>query len=77
MEQMRQSNDCDEFITIIGATMAEINAEYHAQGLADRDFSIVHRIGRHRFTRVGSGASEDMFGGESMIAATFTRTQRN
>ncbi|WP_454814176.1 hypothetical protein [Labrys neptuniae] len=77
MDQMRQSNDRDEFITIIGASMAEINAEYHAQGLADRDFSIVHKIGRHRFTRVGGGASEHMFDGQSMIAATFTRSRRN
>lgn len=76
MDQMRQSNDCDEFITIIGASMAEINAEFRAQGLADREFSIVHRIGRHRFTKVNSGAAEDMFDGQPMIAATFTRTQR-
>jgi hypothetical protein len=76
MDQMRQGNECDEFITIIGASMAEINAEFRAQGLADREFSIVHRIGRHKFTRVASGEAEQMFGGEPMIAATFTRPQQ-
>ncbi|CAM5767901.1 hypothetical protein LMIY3S_02318 [Labrys miyagiensis] len=76
MDQMRQSSECDEFITIIGANMAEINAEFRAQGLADREFSIVHRIGRHRFTRVSSGAAEEMFEGQPMIAATFVRMQR-
>ncbi len=76
MDQMRQSSDRDEFITIIGASMAEINAEFRAQGLADQEFSIVHRIGRHRFTRVNGEGSEPMFEGQPMIAATFTRAQR-
>ena len=73
MSQMHQSSECDEFITIIGASMAEINAEFRAQGLADREFSIVHKIGRHRFTRVNSGGAEHMFEGQPMIAATFAR----
>ena len=76
MDRMRQGNDCDEFITIIGASMAEIHAEFRAQGLADREFSIVHRIGRHRFTRVNGGGAEQMFEGRPMIAATFARMQR-
>jgi hypothetical protein len=76
MQQTQQGNDRDEFITIIGANMAEITAEYQAQGLADREFSIVHRIGRHRFMRVNEGASEQMFDGQAMIAATFTRALR-
>jgi hypothetical protein len=70
---MRQGNEGDEFITIIGADMAEINAEFRAQGLSDREFAIVHRIGRHRFTRVDGGGAEQMFGGQPMIAATFAK----
>jgi hypothetical protein len=73
MDQMQQSSDHDEFITIIGANMAEINAEFRAQGLSDRDFSIVHRIGRHRFTHVNGGGTQAMFEGQPMIAATFAR----
>jgi len=76
MDQMQQGGERDDFITIIGANMDEIHAEFRAQGLADRDFSIVHRIGRHRFTHVDSGAAESMFGGQPMIAATFVRMQR-
>jgi hypothetical protein len=76
MEQSMQGNDRDEFITIIGANMAEINAEYRAQGLADREFSIVHKIGRHRFMRINEGATEEMFDGQPVIAATFTRALR-
>ena len=73
MDQMQQSSDRDEFITIIGANMAEINAEFRAQGLADREFSIVHKIGRHRFTHVNGDSTKEMFEGEPMIAATFAR----
>jgi hypothetical protein len=73
MDHIHHSNDCDEFVTIIGANMAEIHAEFQAQGLSDREFSIVHRIGRHRFTRVDGNDVEHLFSGKPMIAATFTR----
>lgn len=72
MDAPQQPND-DDFITIIGATMAEITGAFRAQGLAERQFAIVHRTGRHRFTRVTDGASEQMFEGEPLIAATFAR----
>jgi hypothetical protein len=72
MDAPQQPND-DDFITIIGATMAEITGAFREQGLAERQFAIVHRTGRHRFTRVTDGASETMFEGEPLIAATFAR----
>lgn len=65
--------DHDEFVTIIGADMADITRSFRAQGLAEREFLVVHRTGRHRFTRVDGDATETMFEGEPMIAATFRR----
>ena len=63
----------DEFITIIGASMAEIIDEYNAQGLAQQHFSILHRVGPHRFTKCGPDGSHALFGGETLVAATFRR----
>jgi len=77
MSQQLYNHDSDDFITIIAATMAEITDAFRAQGLAEREFAIVHRTGRHRFTRVNDGASEQMFEGEPLIAATFARRPRS
>jgi hypothetical protein len=73
MNQQTHETDTDEFITLIGADMDEIHAAYRAQGLAERHYAIVHRTGRHRFSRVSGSGSETMFDGEPMIAATFWR----
>lgn len=59
-----------EFVTIIAPTMAEVMAAFEAQGLAARDYAIVHRAGRHSFTHAGNGP---LFEGHPMIAATFAR----
>jgi hypothetical protein len=64
-----------EFITIVGTDMAEITREFHAQGLSERHFSIVHRVGRHRFTMADGEGSQAMFGGKPLMAATFARRQ--
>ncbi len=60
----------EDFITIIAPSMAEVMADFARLGLARRDYAIVHRGGRHRFTLAGSGA---LFEGADMIAATFMR----
>lgn len=60
----------EEFITIIAPTMAEVMASFKAQGLAEREYSIVHRGGRHSFTMAGG---ETLFDGAPMVAATFAR----
>ena len=70
---MTNHSHSDDFITLIGADMAEINEAFRAQGLAEQDFAIVHRTGRHRFTRVDQAQHETMFDGRSMIAATYQR----
>lgn len=63
----------DDFITIIGTDMSAIAQEFRAQGLSDKQYSIVHRAGRHRFTHVAGERAEAMFGGEPLIAATYRR----
>jgi len=65
----------DEFVTIVGTDLAEITREFHAQGLSEQHYAIVHRVGRHRFTMAGSESSEAMFEGKSLMAATFARRQ--
>ena len=60
----------EDFITIIAPSMAEVMASYKAQGLAERQYAIVHRAGRHSFTLAGG---ETLFEGASMVAATFAR----
>lgn len=60
----------EDFITIIAPTMAEVMAGFAAQGLAEREYAIVHRGGRHSFTFAGG---ETLFDGAGMVAATFAR----
>ena len=65
----------DEFVTIVGTDLAEITREFHAQGLSEQDYTIIHRVGRHRFTLAGRESSQAMFEGKSLMAATFARRQ--
>lgn len=60
----------EDFITIIAPSMAEVMAGFAAQGLAKRQYAIVHRGGRHSFTLAGG---ETLFEGAQMVAATFAR----
>ncbi|WP_196260364.1 hypothetical protein [Pelagibacterium limicola] len=60
----------EDFITIIAPSMAEVMESFAAQGLAEREYAIVHRGGKHSFTLAGG---ETLFNGAKMIAATFAR----
>lgn len=60
----------EDFITIIAPSMAEVMASFKSQGLAERDYAIVHRGGRHSFTMAGG---QKLFDGVQMVAATFAR----
>lgn len=60
----------EDFITIIAPSMAEVMDSFRNQGLAERDYSIVHRAGRHSFTMAGG---QKLFDGAQMVAATFAR----
>lgn len=63
-----------DFITIIAPSMAEVMASFRAQGLAERQYAIVHRGGRHSFTLAhGDDPATALFDGAPMIAATFAR----
>lgn len=73
METQDRPGDGDEFITIIGASMADIAGAVSAQGLASREFAILHKIERHRFTIVKDGQTQSMFEGQPLLAATFAR----
>jgi hypothetical protein len=66
----------EDFVTIIGSDVAQIIGAFQAQGLAEQEFSILHKIGRHRFTIVGEDGSSPMFEGRSLVAATFARRPR-
>ena len=69
---VQQTNDSpnEDFITIIAPSMAEVMASFKSQGLAERDYAIVHRGGRHSFTMAGG---QTLFEGAQMVAATFAR----
>jgi hypothetical protein len=73
MTDHAEKDEHNDLITIIGSTMTEITAQFRVQGLAEKHFSIVRKIERHRFIRVDGENAEDMFGGEALIAATFQR----
>jgi len=67
----------EDFVTIIASNPAQITSAFQAQGLAEQDFSILHKIGRHRFTIVSDDGSEQMFEGRSLVAATYARRPRD
>lgn len=70
----------DEFVTIIGGDAEEIGQVFKAEGLAAKDFSIVHRIGRHRIAMApGQQDMSALIGallGGRLVAATYTRRSR-
>ena len=70
-----RSNDPDteDFITIIAASTSEAMQQFKAQGLNLLGYSIAGRIGRHRFSLVDGAHSSELFPGQEMIAATFSR----
>jgi hypothetical protein len=76
MDMQAHTAEPDEFVTIIGVDMTEITNEFRAQGLAEQHFVIVHKIGRHRFTRVDGQTVEAMFDGQSLMAATFKKCRQ-
>jgi hypothetical protein len=72
--QVRPSHtDTEDFITIIAPSTGEAMRQFKAQGLDLLGYSIAGRIGRHRFSLVDAGGSSELFPGQEMIAATFSR----
>jgi hypothetical protein len=63
----------EEFITIIATSTGEAMRQFTAQGLDRQGFAIAGRIGPHRFSLVEDGGSSELFPGQGLIAATFSR----
>lgn len=66
----------EEFVTIIGGDAEEIGRAFHAEGLAQQDFSVVHRIGRHRIALAPGQDIAALLDGRRLVATTYTRRAR-
>lgn len=74
MSSLAQQAYNEDFITIIAPTLAEVMGAFHAQGLAQKHYSIIHRTGCHSFTVIdGDEQAKSLFDGMPMTAATFVR----
>lgn len=67
------SSERVEYVTIIAPTATEAMAQFKARGLGVQGYSIAGKIGRHQFSLVGGDGSTELFSGNGMIAATFSR----
>lgn len=69
----------EEFVTLIGGDAEEIGRAFKAEGLAAQDFTVVHRIGRHR---LAAAPGQDLAALISalldgrLVAATYARRAR-
>ncbi|MBS9478900.1 hypothetical protein [Ancylobacter radicis] len=75
MTRHQQHGD-EEFVTIVGGDAEEISRTFREQGLAEQDYSIVHRIGRHRFELAPGQDLHSLLDGRALVAATYTRRAR-
>lgn len=71
-----QPSGNEEFVTIVGGTAEEISRTFREQGLAEQDFTIVHRIGRHRLALPTGQDLLSLLDGRQLVAATYTRRGR-
>jgi hypothetical protein len=63
----------EEFVTIIARTTEEAMRQYKVQGLDRQGFAIACRIARHKFALASDGGASELFRGQSLVAATFSR----
>ena len=63
----------EEYLTIIAPTAGEAMAQFQARHLDEQGYAIAGKIGRHQFSLVGGEGSTELFAGNGMIAATFSR----
>ena len=63
----------EEYLTIIAPTAGEAMAQFKARHLDEQGYAIAGKIGRHQFSLVGGEGSAELFSGDGMIAATFSR----
>jgi hypothetical protein len=67
------SSEREEYLTIIAPTAGEAMAQFKARHLDEQGYAIAGKIGRHQFSLVGGEGSTELFAGNGMIAATFSR----
>lgn len=72
-ERSQPTQSREEYITIVARDMNDVMGQFQARGLDALGYSIIGRVGRHRFALAEGGDSADMFEGEYMLAATFMR----
>jgi hypothetical protein len=65
--------ETEEFVTIIARTTSEAMQQFKAKGLDGQGFAIAGRVGRHSFTLVNGPDADELFPGQSLVAATFSR----
>ena len=63
----------EEYLTIIAPTAVQAMEQFKARGLDTQGYAIAGKIGRHQFSLVGGEGSTELFSGNGMIAATFSR----
>jgi SLT domain-containing protein len=63
----------EEYLTIIAPTAIEAMAQFKARRLDEQGYAIAGKVGRHQFSLVGNDGSTELFAGNGMIAATFSR----
>lgn len=63
----------EEYLTIIAPSAHAAMAQFKARGLGAQGYAIAGKIGRHQFSLVGGEGSTELFSGQGMIAATFSR----
>ena len=66
-------SDRDEYLTIIAPSVREAMEQFKSRNLGEQGYTIMGRIGRHRFSVVGETENSDLFSGNGVIAATFCR----
>ena len=67
------SSEREEYLTIIAPTATQAMAQFKARDLGAQGYAISGKIGRHQFSLVGGDGSTELFAGNGMIAATFSR----
>ncbi|ODT75327.1 MAG: hypothetical protein ABS76_34580 [Pelagibacterium sp. SCN 64-44] len=67
------SSEREEYLTIIAPSAGAAMAQFKARGLDVQGYAIASRIGRHQFSLVGEDGSTDLFSGQGLVAATFSR----
>lgn len=63
----------EEYVTIIAPTIVEVMKQFQARGLDVLGYAIMGRVARHQFAFAQNDDAQEMFNGETMLAATFMR----